>query len=107
MLLDTGASINVINESKMENITLQKTDLKAFAYDSDKQVTFVGKFEVVVESKDGFTLATFYVANSNNSGNLSCLSTAQELELISLTLNKLSSEDANLTKIFNKHANIF
>ena len=35
------------------------------------------------------------------------MSTAQELGLITFSLNKLSSEDANLTKIFNKHAYAF
>ncbi|CAB4024140.1 Hypothetical predicted protein, partial [Paramuricea clavata] len=50
---------------------------------------------------------TFYVAKAANCGNLLSLSTAQELGLISLHLDKLTSKDAALENILQKHSKVF
>ena len=49
---------------------------------------FIGKFETTVETRKRIAVATFYVAKTIDSGNLISLTTAQELGLISLQLNK-------------------
>ena len=107
--VDTGASINVIDQNtyaKMKGVELQRTSVKAFAYNSAKPVKFIGKFETTVETRKRIAVATFYVAKTTDSGNLISLTTAQELGLISLHLNKVSmTKDRKLGKILDKHAN--
>ena len=76
--LDTGATINVIDEqtfSKMDGVQLKPTNTKAFPYNSADPVKFLGKFEVVVETRNPLSVAMFYVVKGQNSGNLLCLST--------------------------------
>ena len=115
--IDTGATINVIDQgtfSKFKDAELKSTKIKAFSYNSTKPVEFLGKFDATIETRKRLTLATFYVVKAQNSGNLLCAETAQELNLISLHVNKLSPISANvkttdpkLKKIVNKHASVF
>ena len=109
--VDTGASINVIDQNtyaKLKGVELQRTSVKAFAYNSAKPVKFIGKFETTAETRKRIAVATFYVAKTTDSGNLISLTTAQELGLISLHLNKVSmTKDRKLGKILDKHAKVF
>ena len=119
ILIDTGASINVIDQEtflRMKDAHLLETRAKAFPYNSSKPVTFKGKFQAVVETKKRYAVATFFVVNSSNSGNLLSAQTAQELGLISLNLCKLAvtnkshlpqTSDKTLSSILNKHSNVF
>ena len=110
--IDTGATINVIDKStynKMDGVHLKKTNIKAFAYMSDKPVRFIGKFEAIVETRKRVTVATFYVANKPDSGNLISALTAQELGLISLHVHSISPStgDKKIDQILHQHANVF
>ena len=108
--VDTGATINVIDKNTYENMggpQLKKTSIKAFAYNAKKPVQFLGKFESLIETKKRIVVATFYVAKTTNSGNLISATTAQELGLISLHLNKVSTKNNNVDKILNKHSTLF
>ena len=105
-MVDTGASINVIDKqtfSKFREVTLQPTKTRAFAYNQSEPVNFLGKFDAVVETRKRMTVATVYVVQGRNSGNLLSLSTAQDLGLITLHLNPVSTKDAALDKIIAKH----
>ena len=65
-MVDTGASINVMDKetfAKLPPNTLEKTTIRAFAYDNDKPVTFIGKFDTPVETRKRYAIATFYVVN--------------------------------------------
>ena len=100
--IDSGATINVIDRdtfNKMQDIKLTCTNNKAFAYNTKSPVEFLGKFEAVIETQKQISVATFHVAKAANYGNLLCLSTAQELRLISLHPDKLTSKDAALENI--------
>ena len=71
--VDTGASINVIDQNtftKMKGAKQQKTNIKAFGYNSTKPVNFLGKFEETIETRRRVTVATFYVAKTADGGNL-------------------------------------
>ena len=57
---------------------------------SDKLVRFIGKFEAIVETRKRVSVATFYVAKKEDSGNLISSSTAQELGIISLHVHSVS-----------------
>ena len=116
-IVDTGATINVIDErtyQTLRGISLQKTTTKAFAYNSTTPVPFLGKFTATVETRRKITAATFYVAQGSTSGNLLSLSTAQELDLVSLHLNNISkplpqnpNKDPKLNDILERNAKVF
>ncbi len=60
--IDTGATINVIDRdtfNKMQDITLNRTNTKAFAYNTTSPVEFLGKFEGVIETRKRISVATF------------------------------------------------
>ena len=104
--LNTGATINVIDEqtfSKMDSVQLKPTNTKAFPYNSAQPVKFLGKFEAVVETRKRLSVAIFYVVKGQNSGNLLSLSTAQDLGLITLHLNNITTKDDKLDKVLSKH----
>ena len=108
--VDTGATINVIDYGtfeQMKDIKLTRTNMKAYAYSKTSPVEFIGKFEAVIETKKRMSVATFFVVKAKHCGNLLSLNTAQELGLVSLHLNKLTSKDAALDHILQKHSTVF
>jgi len=113
--IDNGATINVISHatfSKMTGIKLQKTNTRAFSFNTPNPVEFLGKFVDVVETRKGdMTTATFYVVKpspgNNNTSNLISLQTAQELGLVSLHINKITTGDTAFGNTVNKHDKVF
>ena len=106
----TGATINVIDYStfeKMKDVKLTRTNMKAFAYSKKSPVEFIGKFEALIETKKRMSVATFFVVKEKHCGNLLSLNTEQELGLVSLHLNKLTSKDAALDHILQKNSTVF
>ena len=93
--------------NKMQDITLNRTNTKAFAYNTTSPVEFLGKFEGVIETRKRISIATFYVAKGKNCGNLLSFSTAQDLGLVSLNIDKLTSKDAALENILQKNSKVF
>ena len=91
----------------MKDINLTRTNMKAFAYSKATPVEFIGKFEATIETKKRMSVATFFVVKGKNCGNLLSLNTAQELGLVSLHLNKLTSKDAALDHILQQNSAVF
>ncbi|CAC5376149.1 unnamed protein product [Mytilus coruscus] len=85
VLIDTGSSINVIDEDTYNRMKrkpkLIATKTKVFAYGSHQNLDFVGKFDTVIETRDKLTNATVYVSKGT-SGNLLCYDTSLELQII-------------------------
>ncbi|XP_053389269.1 uncharacterized protein K02A2.6-like [Mercenaria mercenaria] len=83
-LIDTGSSINVIDErtySKLKNkVTLSKVDTKVYAYGANK-VDLLGKFQATIETKHKITTAPVYVAKGKSCNLLSYL-TSVDLQVI-------------------------
>ncbi len=96
MLIDTGASINIIDEktfayiTQFKPISLQRAHTKLFAYGSKQQLPILGKFDIVVESKKQITVVCIHVVKGN-SGSLLSYQTASELNMITLHVNKVTS----------------
>ena len=67
----------------------------------------MGKFDAVIETKKRISVATFYVTKAENCGNLLSLTTAQELGLISLHIDKLTLKDAAIENIVQKNSKVF
>ena len=70
LLVDTGASVNVMDEKTFRQIPsnpkLEKTSVKVYPYNSNNPVKLLGKFEATVETKKRITVATFYVTEGNS-----------------------------------------
>ncbi|XP_052777873.1 uncharacterized protein K02A2.6-like [Mya arenaria] len=85
MLVDTGSSINVIDEKAYNAMKpkpkLNKTDTKVYAYGSIEAVKIMGQFQAMIETKDKFTTAMIYVTKGN-SGNLLSYSTSVSLQVV-------------------------
>ena len=89
-------------------MALSRTNTKAFAYNTNSPVEFLGKFEAVIERRKRMTVATFYVAKGERCGNLLSLTTAQELGLVSIHVDKITTKDTRvLENIFQKNKEIF
>ena len=93
--------------SKWMELILIKRRLKHFAYNAKNPVKFAGKFEAIIETRKRVAVATIYVAKTPNSGNLISSTTAQDLGLISLHINKITeSKDTKINKIIAKHSKV-
>ena len=88
--IDTGASVNVLDEDDLskisDEIVVKKTNKKIFPYGSQVPLPLAGKFETMVESKRKMGVLTFYIAKhtSNCMGSLLGLKSASDLGLISI-----------------------
>ena len=108
--VDTGASINVIDRetyNKIQGMKLSRTNTKAFAYNTNSPVEFLGKFEAVIETRKRMTVATFCVAKGESCGILLSLNTAQELGLVSIHVDKLTTKDRALETLLQKNNEVF
>eukprot|EP00795_Rhopilema_esculentum_P006556 gene6556-12053_t len=95
LLVDTGASVNILDEETFSQIPsdpkLEKTTVKVYPYNSNSPVTLLGKFQATVETKKRITVATFYVTEGN-SGSLLGSETSQELGLVTFHINPMVSK---------------
>ena len=103
MIIDTGASINIIDEktfahiSKSTPIWLKRTRTKLFAYGSTEQLPVIGQFEAILETKKRITVSTIHVVKGN-CGSLLSYQTATELNLIQVSINNVNVESTNKCK---------
>ena len=120
--VDTGSSINIIDQQTFEQLghyTLSKTNIKAYAFNSNVPVKMNGKFTTIVESRRKITVTTIYVTKENG-GCLLSGSTAEELGLISLHLNAVqitkssqtpptltSIKENGVQRVVQKYPNVF
>ena len=96
MMVDTGASINVLDRNtfeKLTNIELKPTKVKAFPFNSKTPINFKGKFETLIESKARYCVATFYVMHEKDTGCLLSGNTALELGIVTFNLNKITDSN--------------
>ena len=67
MIIDSGASTNIIDETayqqicQQEKIAITKSTIKIMAYGSDKPLPAMGQFRATMESKSHYTVATIHV----------------------------------------------
>ena len=104
VLVDSLATINVIDSdtySKLNAVKLLRTKTKAYPYNSQQPVNFLGKFEAIIETSKKYTISNIYVVADRNSGCLLSLYTAQELGLIKLQLDSLEQKHPSLSRILN------
>ena len=105
MTIDTGASINVIDENtfaKLGDIRLKKAGIRAFTYGSTEPVEFHGKFTTVMENKTSLTVDEIYVVQRKDSGCLLSFVTAKDLGLITLHIDNITDFRENNADVNNK-----
>eukprot|EP00795_Rhopilema_esculentum_P015552 gene15552-6817_t len=96
MILDTGASIDILDESTFhqvkaaKNIHLSRSTTKLFAYGSEQQLPVLGKFHATIETKDRIAPVCLHVVRGN-SGSLLSYTTAADLNLIQIKLNAVKT----------------
>ena len=95
LLVDTGASINILDEETFSQIQsdpkLEKTTVKVYPYNSNSPLKLLGKFQATVETKKRITVATFYVTEVN-SGSLLGSEISQELGPVTFHINPMVSK---------------
>ena len=99
LMVDTGASINVLDRNtfeKLRAVKLHPTKIKAYPFTSKQPVEFKGKFETMVESKSKYCITTFYVMHEKDIGCLLSGSTAQELGVVKFNLNTIADKTGSL-----------
>ena len=97
--------------SKMKCVDLEQTDLKAYAYSLNTPMKLKRKFTALIETKQCYTVATFYVTK-NDGGYLLSYATAKELGLMSLHINTANHKGSSvhyhrLTAILDKFPSVF
>ena len=100
-LVDTGSSINASGYEtfqKLKGITLKRTTIQAFPFNSKEPVKMKGKFETIIEPGRQFTIATIYVTEKDG-GCLLSAETAQDLGLVKFHLNVVQESKARTTKL--------
>ena len=106
--IDTGASINILDETAYNKITqvsqisLKQSTSRIFAYGSKTKLETLGQFEAKIEAQGKFATATVVVVRGTH-GSLLSYSTAVRLGLVDITVNTIHSCDETIkqyTSIF-------
>jgi len=91
-IIDTGASVNIIEESVFAKLSnkppLQRAPSSIYAYGSKTPMTTLGAFRAEIESKNKLSEALIYVVQGKH-GSLLSYDTALQLDLIRLNVNAL------------------
>ena len=111
MTIDTGASLDFIDETKFKRmqkgVTLQGSQTRTFAYSTKTQLLILGKFVATHESKQKLHATTVHVVK----GHYGCLlgyQSAVALGLIQLHINKVDENQKPAhQKLIDEFSNIF
>ena len=102
-LVDTGATVNIIDsktfESLQHQVKLEPAKIKVFAYGSSTPLQLKGCFSAMIELKSRYTVSQFYVVEGSG-GNLLSGKTAHKLTLIQL-VNKVNETQTSDSKSEN------
>ena len=109
MLVDTGSSINVLDETTFQKFQvkpkLSKTDTKVFTYGSNTNFPLLGKFIGTLETTHKITTAIIYVTKGS-SGCLLCYDSAVELQVIP-EISMFTSGSSKAEQLCQTYSSIF
>jgi len=113
-LIDTGVSVNIIDESTYSKLTdrpaLKKAHTKIYAYGSKAPLKVLGTFTGEVETTDKITDALFYVVEGQHHVSLLGFRTASLLGVIKVAQNVnivQSQEPITVKKLATDHPELF
>ena len=97
MMVDTGASVNIIDENSFNRVRkhctvrLDKPKKRIFAYASESKLPLVGQFTADINVGTEHVKTTVCVLQGDHGSLLSCV-TAQDLHLIDVKVNQVDSQ---------------
>lgn len=115
VILDTGSSVNLLNNSIFNKIQQQNPDIKmetspyhVFPYGADKPIELLGQFTAKIKS-DPIAKTDKFLVTKTNSKCLLSYKTCKALELLDVKINANTLEHANpeITQILHKHKRMF
>ena len=120
VLIDTGASVNVLNKDHYSQIVgqhkeakLKKSKIRLYAYGNKEPLPVLGKLDTTVEVKDKVSPVTFFIIDGNHGSLLNC-TTATDLGLlkVNIAVNTIGHEHQEtkptaVTKLVEEYADIF
>ena len=114
MMIDSGASVNVIDANTFQHlakhgITLKKSDIRLFTYGASSPLKVKGTFSAKLKANNQKILAKFVVVQEKHAGSLLSRDTAIDLALLHIgpiNINSVSSEKSTQS-IVNKYGEIF
>ena len=110
-IIDSGASVNLIDEQTMKRLKqqpqLQRAKANLYTYGSTTPIDIIGKFQTTIETKHKICEATVYVAKGN-SGALLSFSTASNLGVVKICINAVDPEKAlTIDDVEKMHPELF
>ena len=96
MMIDTGASANIIDENSLSEVQkrckvqLDTPKKRIFAYASESHLSLLGQFQADISVGANCVKTTVYVLQGSH-GSLLSYSTAQDLDLIEVKVNQVDS----------------
>lgn len=110
-MIDTGASVNIIDENTYQELGCPKLSRKktnVFAYGSKQALDVRGKFIAEIEVGHKYTAAPVLVVRGD-SGNILSYQTATELDLVKIqTVNQVDGHtETSSEEIFRKYPKLF
>ena len=111
MIIDTGASIDILDETAYHKvnysgkITLQPSTKRLFAYGFKSQLHVIGTFEATVTFRNNRTASTLHVLQGNH-GSLFSYSTAVALGILDIQLHHISSTPM-CEQLFRQYTSLF
>ena len=112
MIVDTGASTNVLDEvafqkvNESKTITLKTPTKRLFAYGSPSQLNSLGVFETTIRYKDTSYFTPVYVLQGNHGSLLSC-KTAQSLGIVDIHLNHITHQTPRHEQLIQQFPSLF
>ena len=112
MVVDTGAAIDIIDEStlakiqKSATITLKPSNARLFAYGAASNLKLLGQFEARVESKNRVSVSTIH-AVPGNYGCLLSYKTASSLGLVTVDVHTVQPQISQHETLIAEFPNIF
>lgn len=112
MVIDTGASIDIIDElafntlQQQRPVALQRSSTRIFAYGARNQLPVMGQFHATLECSTGVTNTQVHVIK----GNFGCLlsyQTASALGLIMLNINNVRPGHSTHEQLLTEYAHLF
>ncbi|CAH3140167.1 unnamed protein product, partial [Porites evermanni] len=99
MMIDTGASVNLLDEATFHRIDcgnklLEHAHSKIYSYGSDTPLPLLGTLSTTIKSSSNSTTTQLHVVKGNT-GDLLSYNTAQKLGLITISVNTTTVTDVN------------
>ena len=112
MIIDTGASTDILDEdayhriNQQQDIALQPTTKRLFAYGSKSQLTVLGKFEATIAFKNSQKTTTIHVLQGSH-GSLLSYKTAMDLGILDMHIYQIGDDTSSPESLTYEYPALF